>query len=346
MTLRYAFSHILTFVIVFLLGALALNAILRANDLTRFDRGRMDFKIDLYLQEYADSDVLFLGTSRTDRQIDIAHFQDISEESGCDLSAFNLGVPNLTYEEMLYVLDRIQNANPKYMIIEEPIYAQHEWAKIETDRLRSFSTWTGTKQRLDNIWSYQEDLMRKIYRTGVTLAAFAYEQSNIGHLSRVIFPESNKGGEEIILPEALKEGRGYVSMNMQGAVDYNIAALHDKFQNEKNRFEKSITNQNVTQSKYNPALRADLIQEITSKSNSKHLILFPPLLNRVDDNLSLEQSLLHQDIHVLNYNNPKQYPQFWTAENWYDEGHLNEKSARELTSLIAKDLCLQIKGGL
>lgn len=343
MTLRYAFSHILTFIIFFVVCALALNAVLRANSFAQFDRGRMDFKIDLYLQNYSDSDVLFLGTSRTDRQIDIPHFQSQMQALGCPLSAFNLGVPNLTYEEILYVLERIKDANPQYIVMEEPIYAQHEWAKIESDRLRSFSTWQGTKERLYNIWSYQEDLLRKIYRTGVTLSAFAYEQSNMGHLSRVIFPESNTGGDEIIMPEELKAGRGFVSMDAQGMVDENIRALHEKFTNKKKNFEKNIKNQRLEPSKYNADLRARMIKDLTFKASAKSIVLFPPLVNRVDDNKTLETAL-SSDIAVLNYNNPEQYPQFWGLENWYDEGHLNAASSRELTGLIARDMCTVMKG--
>ena len=340
-----AISNVFLFFIVFIFTALTVNYVLRHFDMINFDRGRMDYKIDLFLNEYADSNVVFIGTSRTDRQIDIPYFQTKMKSLGCPESAYNLGIPNLTYEELRYVLYRIRNATPNYIIFEEPIYGQNQLNRIETNRVRSFSTWSGTYNRLQNIWTYQEDIPRKIYRSGIAILSLIYEQSNLGHFSKIVFPGSNKGEEEIILKSELKDARGFISMDQQGKIDKNISKLHDKFLKNEEKFKAAVReelNNNYTSFPAEP--RASLIRSILGIAPTKTVLFFPPLLERSSANAALTKTL-REDLTVLNYNQPEIYPQFWSASQWYDEWHLNENASRELTSLIAQDLCpLMIKG--
>lgn len=342
MTLRPAFFHILLFILVFGFGALGLNAVLRDMDAVTFDLGRLGFKLDLYLDHYADSDIVFVGTSRTDRQIDIPHLQKEMAALGCPATAYNLGIPNLTYEEMRYVLEHVRTAKPQLIVLEEPIYAQHQIERIETDRLRAFSDWAGSANRFANIWSYQEDLSRKIYRSGVNLLAFAYEQSNLGHLSRLIFPQAHSDKDTIILPEKLRANRGFVSMDTQGEVDENIKKLKKSFTRQIKTFQEKVLVQQKGENPYQyPAkARATLMRSLREDA----VILLPPLVDKVGNNANLEQELgsTHR---VLNYNNPQKHPQFWSINQWYDEGHLNAKASKAFTSLIALDLCPSFRKG-
>lgn len=348
MMIRHGAYYIFLVFMVFCIASFCLNAALRTMDIVDFDRGRMDAKLDLYLNSFADSDIVFIGTSRTDRQVDIPQFEASMAAAGCNATAYNLGVQNLTYEENIYILQQIGQRNPKMIVMEEPIYAQHEWDKIQSDRLRFFSTWEGTMLRLRNIWTYQEDIARKLYRSMMSVAAFFYEQSNIGHLPKAIFPETTSRDEEILLPEILKANKGYVSMDAQGEVDKNISDLKARFLKSSGNFEARLDNFINSKSVYDTQPRARMLEDLKdmAANNAESVFfLFPPLPDRIVQNAALEKEMRSLNLNVLNTNDPDRYPQFFRASQWYDEGHLNAEASKQWSAEMADHICTAFSSG-
>lgn len=345
---RYAFL----FCVAFLGLGIASNTVIRHYAAPPY-MGLLTDKLNSFLAHKDEIDILFIGTSRTFRQMNTPLMErELIQCGGPTL--FNMGIPNLTYAEFKYVLDHVKASKPtnlKMLVIGEPMTALRPNIKrLATDRVRFFSDIKGTQNRLENITSYQEPITKKVARFALAIAGFIYEQSNIGHLSRFIFPElysanSDAHAETKDMPKDwMSPHRGYYALQKPGQINEFIQSQHEKFLSNIDQFAQLLETQksnNATLStkpnKTRTALYKNMFKEI-EEQGWQHALYLPPLPKRIHENATIESAIKDQTL-LLYYNNPQNHPEFWQSGQWFDEAHLNDKASALLSQKIVKRLC-------
>lgn len=318
--------------------------------------GLLTDKIKAFDQYRDDIDIVFIGTSRTFRQVNAPMIESLMQEKGCgSYTVFNMGIPNLTYVEMRYVLDHIY-AKPvprlKMVILDEPMPAvRPELERLWADRIRYFSDVSGTVVRLQDILSDQHTPLKKMARVGIAVLGFLYEQSNVGHLSRGVFPQlyahyTETDPESQNMPDDWKATRGYFSLEEQGHVNEAVQKRHDVFLKNLPAFSERLEAQKQHEpdvsvlSPVRLVLFEDVLTRIRDHGQIAGLYL-PPLPDNVSGNLALERAVarLSPEILLLYYNDPARYRVFWDARLWFDDAHLNDEGSRMLSALMAENMC-------
>ena len=191
----------------------------------------------------------------------------------------------------------------------------------------------------------------------IALYGLVYEISNIGHLSRAFFPtkfeKTLSSNEHDYAPNVVKrlfENKGFLSLDEEADLVSRTHDRHQKFlKNDLSKFSNLLKKQQSEYRKnfdpqYNQTStwRAQLMQSLLNKKfDTRYTSLFLPPL---PDSLYIHQALaLNFKGHVLNYNRPDQYPEFWHPTAWFDDSHLNNQAALKLTKHMADDFCPLIK---
>ena len=346
------YQYALLFFVAFLCAGIAANTAIRHYTTPPY-MGLLTDKVDSFLKHKDKINILFIGTSRTFRQIHTPLMEKNLKQCGAP-TLFNMGIPNLTYAELNYVLKHVKHSNPenlKMVIIGEPMAALRlDIRRLSTDRVRFFSDIKGTQARLENIISYQEPLTKKALRFILAIAGFIYEQSNFGHISHLIFPElyesnNDSHAETKNMPKDwMTEHRGYYALQKPGQINEFIQSQHEKFLANIDQFTKLLETQknkagkeNIPSNKTRTALYKNILMQI-EEQGWQHALYLPPLPNRVSANATLIK-VLNKDTRLFFYNNPKRDSVFWQPDQWFDEAHLNDNASEKLSLDIAKRLC-------
>ncbi len=322
----------------------------------KIDLGLATAKL-LFLKTHPqDYQIIFLGSSRTHRMIDSKAIEGQLLDKGCTLRVFNMGFANLTLEESDYLLEEILSIpdhNFQLIILDEPLtglqYLDQARSK-RTQMLRGFKYLT---RRFENIYSYQEPLSKKIYRTGVALYGFAYGILNIGAMSEKLFPEtylSTRQEEDVLID---REQKTFSSLGgfkiLEDTLDQDERAqrVHTNFLAQKEEFETLLKRRDMSPSPFPAHKRAPLLKEQFKKIQAHHIttgFYVAPLPHRRRENKALVEALGIETF-VLNYNDPMRFPIIWQSKYWFDPYHLNREGARlmsqDIGRTLSKTVCLR-----
>ena len=359
---RASLKYFLIFILTSAIFSMGLNGLLREFAPKAYT-GLLGEKISAVQSHKDEIDVIFLGSSRTFRQINAPLIESRLKQKSCPaLNVFNMGIPNLTYAELRFVLDKIFETDSKRLkmiIIGEPLPAvRPRMDRLKMDRIRQFSGWRGTLHRFQNIWSYQEPVKDKLGRSALSLIGFAYEQTNIGHLSRIIFPEiywqeAMANSETKTMPKDWMPSRGYLSLEEKGHVNEAVLQTRERFLENMDAFKAVAAAQKITppETPYKAEdallkLYKDVFKELESR-NLRYGIYLPPLPSRAGENMELAKALRRAapEAVFFHYNDPQAYTQCWNAGLWFDDAHLNDEGSAMLSALIADRLCEEMKTG-
>lgn len=303
----------------------------------------------MYRAGVIKDDIIFVGTSRTKRMIDIKEIERVLAQENCATSAYNFGLANMTYEEMSFVLDLLvhdKTPTPSMVVFEEPLGSFRFWNQIPTKRVAYFSDWDNTVLRLKNIYSFQETLPKKLYRASIAMAAYVYYVIDPGKISAALFPKKDMDETDNENLDFIINEKGYLSLD----------ETHDEPDAHKAR-QRLLENQDAFQLKLHNATqiqlpkdyteaskkRARLLKEIIERLQDKNIqVAFytPPQPDRLLGNNTLNNALedVTSEVLFLNYNNPRAVADLWSIENWFDAYHLNAHGSKMLSADIAKRL--------
>jgi len=353
--LKRAFAHMMLFCGVFFAASMVVNAAVRLIAPPPY-MGMLTDKIAAFETLRDKVDIVFIGTSRTFRQVNTPLIETRLKEKGCGAyTVFNMGIPNLTYGELRYVLDHMYAAPTprlKLVILDEPMPAvRPELGRLRSDRVRFFSDWRGTGLRFEDIASAQENWPKKAAHFGIAVLGFLYEQTSVGHLSRLAFPElyakkSEADPEAQNMPRDWWPTRGYFSLEEQGHVNEAVQTRHTKFMQGLEKFSAQLT----AQEKSPPAAAAfsserarlfgAVFDQITAHGQIAGLYL-PPLSERVAENAGFKAAVQKDfpETKLFYYNDPVRFGMFWNGLLWFDEAHLNDAGSRMLSEEMVPALC-------
>lgn len=324
-------QHFGLFLVFLLVGFTAAGLLLQQKD--ALPDGAFGQKLAHFRDHGKEYDVVFIGNSRTYRQVDAPAIETVCPK----YKVFNFGIQNLMLEEMDFIAEwvRTHGKEDVKIIISEPSPAMRDFKQMQTERLVYFSSLSHLPRRFENIWSYNEPTHKKAYRSAVALYGTLYAGTHIGSLGKKLFPEAYaKKAEEdkdnIGMPEDAAENGGYFSLDAHAQTNEWINGRHEDFV------------ANPRQAKASAGFAMDIYESYFTAKNSGFFM--PPMPAQAEADKALQTAIKEKypDVKVFNMNDAASFPQLFETDRWFDEGHLNETGAWEMSEMMAQELCTDV----
>lgn len=357
--LRRMFQERLPAVMAFF--ALGLIAIASLNFLVPLDEepdlGQLGKRIDYFIEAHGDYNVLFIGTSRTYRGVDPVLLQRVAERNGCDVRAFNLGIPKLRLTELRHLQERLAPEMLKGydLILLSPMAASKitipNWS---SDRIQHFSDFKGYWDSLIDIWytPLTNPVPKQVYYSGLVSGAFAYRQLGIGRLASRL-RETASSGDDSASGDVLDGGEivdfsrhGYVALDDEPSPKF---LKRGQIIKDNPGYYETLKTKNVSIDDFRgPAAeraweRFVWAMDYFSDFEGPVGLFLPPLLTFRAQDEALAEVAEARGLPVLNYNLMGRYPELFEREHWFDYYHLGESGAEMFTQLIGEDICSLIE---
>lgn len=308
----------------------------------------------LHFREHAnDYDTLFVGSSRIQYQVIPSSFDELTAAGGMPTKSFNAGVAGMRPPEDSYFFDHLLAAGPqrlRWVFIElgniRPDIAEdrrgtmraqywHDWPRLWLLWQRVTHLKPTTKSRsLERIW---RELREPLAEFPQHVELFVREMSNLGRgdfLTRQLVREPGDWRSEI--PEYL--GSDLAGWTETGRGEKMPPAILAKF--EKERAER------LTQ----PAVRdlgdpvsqeaLEAMVEKVERLGATPVLIVAPITGKKNFFPTPERA---QRTIVLDFSDPKRFPELYETGNRLDTDHLNTAGSRVFTRLIAERWLEEVK---
>lgn len=345
----------MAFVAVVLGAVVGLNLVIPASEEPNL--GILSRKIEHLREAHREYNVLLVGTSRTYRGIDPIQMRRVADRQGCDVRAFNLGVPNLRLTELRHLRDHLSPTMLKdYDLILLTPMAPSRIAKANwsSDRIQHFSDWEGFWVSLIDIWNtpLTNAVPKQLYYSALLSGAFAYRQLGVGRLARSLRGEAPNSADN---PSGdLVDGSAIVDFSRQGYValdDEPSREFIDRGQEIKNNpgYFDMLKTENVAVDEFRGSVAERAWQRFANSMEQLAAfdvpiaMLLPPMLPLRASDQALAEVAEERGVPVLNYNRLDSYPELFERRNWFDYYHVDRNGAELLTDLVGEDVCTAIE---
>jgi hypothetical protein len=347
-------GYALVFLTVLAVSAYLLHPVLRGS--VTYDLGMLDAKLAHYDAHKDEYDVLFIGSSLTLRQVDTPALEAAMAKKSCKIKPYNLGIAAAKLEEIDYMLDHVLAQKPdrlRLIVLSRPFSAPVKFGGV-SDRARYFSDTEGTAQRFANIANDVYQGPKQWVRYGVAAGFFGYEHLNIGLLSRIAFPDAFAASatDTEVTPTnqwAIVDNGGFLSLDRELREDKDLQKRIDDFGYKAADFEQMLkkgqlplkeSDKTMPEIQRRGVLLADLALKAEAQGIDAGILLFPTPSAGFKNEYNIAQGFKDKapDSPVFSAADPAQYPQFWSSDVWFDQGHMNEKGANELTAVLADQM--------
>ena len=294
-------------------------------------------------------DTLFLGSSRTYRQVIPELFDQLMADAGQPTRSFNFGVDGMRPPEDTYLLEKTLPLfkKPRLVLVEcNEIRVRLRSADRDTMRLVYWHDWKRqgaiTRRAFfsDNQPRKLKSRLRdagKIWPDYIEHAGYWLE--NTAHLGRGVELLADWIAPGVKPPMGLHE----VGPGMDG---FRILPGHEQFDpSEIAEYEKDMVRL-LSRPPHNDDGDSVSLAEIAEKrriieqAGARMVLVIPPYM----DSLAFRPKPGGAIPLVLDLSSPQKYPEFYKVENRADTGHLNragaELSTREIVRLLAKECAL------
>lgn len=302
-----------------------------------------------WMQEHGDEyDTLFLGTSRTFRQIIPEIFEQEMAAGGVPLRAFNLGVDGMRPPEDTYVLEKALalRTKPVRLVLVEcnPIRLTqreddrdsvravywHDWTRMVTLYRRAFLSdtkkrnWKTRYRRISREWPDFKEHTKYWF----------WNNSNLGRGHEVLFDwlglsiQKPLGADLGTRLDGFRPGRdgGITDPAQKADYEAKLAALLAK---------PPRPDLGDPVSREELRVKARLVE----KAGGRMILVVPPVVGELNLTLTGDEQMPP----ILNFSNPKEYPELFLPENRADSGHTNAAGALLYTRLIVSKLIPLLK---
>jgi len=317
--------------------------------------GLLSKKTDHLRAAYDDYNVLLVGTSRTYRGVDPVLLQQVTNDQGCDVRAFNFGISKLRVTELRQLSNQLSPAmlQDYDLILISPLslsgVAAANWG---SNRVLQFTDWEGYRVSLFDVWDAVipglKGFVRKVHYSFLLSGAYAYRQLGIGRLANMLRgAQANVGDNpsgDLVDGEAIVDfsRHGYVALDDEPSQQFIDRG--QKILGNPERFEASkINGPNIDD------IRGATAEKAWRRINSsiEHLadfdipiaLFLPPMPPKRARDLALSEIAERKGVPVLNYNRIDRYPELFERQHWFDYYHVGQSGAEILTSLIGRDIC-------
>ena len=295
-------------------------------------------KIQYFVEHEDRFDTLLIGSSRAYRQIDPALLDQLMAKAGKPIHTYNLGIDGMTPPEDLFVMEKAlaRRTKPlKYVIGEcyriPDVYIAvgqegtlrhaywHDWRRF----LYQARALTGPKiaNADGKRWSYRVGF-KALCAVGPHLRLFLTNCVHLGRGRDWFVPEQSMGDlclgpkrDGFYPTESVIDDKGFKDLNeqMEAYMTWNAGHRFGNWASQDILLEK---------------------RQLVEKHQAKYILFTPPSCG---DNFYPIRAIT-ASIPLLDFTDPRRYPELFIRPNRYDHGHLNHKGAEVFTRLIAEKL--------
>lgn len=339
----WAHIRLLTlFVAVFAMVAAGLSLYMRATS-PMPDMVVLSPKLEIYRADAAKYDTVFIGTSRTLYHIVPETIATSAEAQGCQAPAvFNFGVHGLTGAEQDWLIAEVLKAGDGHLrrvILEDPLPEARAPGDVSNTRSRFFHGPALYKANLDSILSFPESTAKRLFRTGIFAYGVGYDLSGVGRASERAFPDTAADGESDVPKFRLEHGFEALDEIM----DDSIEARRQDFLDQPEKFTEALEKYSWGDSPNLDARAKYMIGKLRAleeRGLAVTLYVSPdPLELDRTPQVGKKVEELAPDLHVVNYNRPDAFPDFFARSLWQDFSHVTREGATLLSAQIGTDFC-------
>jgi hypothetical protein len=297
-------------------------------------------KIDAYRATLESIDTVIIGTNRLFFTVDPRLLDRATAEAGCPTRSLNLSMAGLNYREMRRLLELLRDEPPpglKLVLFEPRISPSRDIDQLMNARFRATMDPSSFGLSLKEIEANPRGGVA--YHQVVYLAVFAYHNLGIGAVAeRVLNPSSRTGAR---LPEWREDRRGFRPLGLQkdGSIephdDRFVSAAVAGFEEEVAAFPVARERGRVHEDW--PAVFRSFMA-IADDIPARVVPLFPPHPGVISAALIRMIDAERPDLGPIYYD-PVSHPEFYDAELWWDDGHLNAEGSRLFTEALARSIC-------
>lgn len=257
------------------------------------------------------------------------------------LRSFNLGIPFLTIPEARVLLDRIRRADParlKYVIIEPAtafvLYPENATTRRAV-RLHDFETaWFSLRY----VWLSDFSVFKRLGATYSIILAHGYNVTNAGLLSDRLFPKPETPRDTT----ATEDQDGYRSLESEEPIGGSVR--RKRFLERRAWFEERVARMKSNDDPGRPlhAHHEQVLLDLAAGLRSvgvETIYLIPPAGWELG---AAHQARVSRDagrlgVKLLHYNHPREHPEYFEPDLWFDISHLTREGAVRLTRRVATD---------
>ena len=348
---------VIAFVLMGIVAIVSLNVFVPPDDEPNL--GLFGRKVDHFVESHQDYNVLLIGTSRTYRGLDPALLQRVAARGGCDVRAFNLGIPKLRLTELRLLSDRLTPGMLKDydLIVMSPMASSGivmtNWS---SNRIQHFSDWEGYWTSLVDIWHtpLTKGFPKRVYYSALLTGSFAYRQLGIGRLASNL--RGTLSGDADNPSGYLFDGSAIIDFSRDGYValddepSQQFAIRGQQIKDDPDYFE-TLKTREVAVDDFRGAMaerswkRFEWAKDHLAAFDGPIALFLPPLLTFRAQDQALAEVATAEGAPVLNYNRSDLYPELFEREHWFDYYHVGESGAEMLTTMMGEDICSLIDSG-
>ena len=304
-----------------------------------------------WLREHgAEFDTLFLGSSRTYRQVVPELFDQLMAENGRPSRAFNLGVDGMRPPEDTFLLENALPLLPKpRLVVVECNEIRVRVRAVDRDTVRQVYWHDWQRQSVITQRAFFSDDPRKRLKSRFKEACrlwpdytehICYWLENTSHLGRGIELLTAATAPTVRPPMGLQD----VGPELNG---FRILPGHEQFEpGELAEYESDLAR---LLAKPLPDNRGDSVslaeiaekRRIIERAGARMVLVIPPYM----DAFAFRPQEGGGVPPVLDLSSPQKYPEFYKVENRADSGHLNRAGSELYTRELARQLTELVKGG-
>ena len=306
-------------------------------------------KYDRFFRSTAEYDAVFIGSSRTFRNIDPFVFDSIT-----GLTSFNFGIEEVgspfNYFLANKVIDSKKADQIKYLIVElfSPEGNLPKELMMDVNHTNKALFWYEPTDFIFSLRALIESqslsVMEKYNEIVVHQSTLFQSLFKIGHVQRIL-DSRQKQMHDLYMGKRLD---GYYSYDDEIKTMYGnyLEERQQKIRQDSVYFDerRACSSDNylsqlgkTTDLKFH----REYVEELNKRCEEKGILLILNLQPR----MTMEQcNYFHyfdvraiQGIPVLDYSNSDHYPEFYQLENVFDQGHLNTKGAKLFTTTLSTD---------
>lgn len=291
-------------------------------------------------------DTLFFGSSRVEIQIAPAIFNRRMAELGHPLTAFNAGISAMTPPEDAYFFDalmRLPHPRLRWVFVElMPVWLKVDAGRREGGRLAYWHDW----ERLTVLWpgfvsefrQTTKALGGKKQRQKMWLARLAEYGEPVGqyleHVQLFLQREVHLGAAVPLAARFAASAPAPSSTIGDGWVETpRVIAGADLADYERTSAERRQTPQYAKPGNPAGAVALRRLLEKIARTGAVPVLLVPPRTGatRFEPPSDIRQSCI-----LLDFSDPREYPELFALENRLDGEHLSAAGARVFTRLVAE----------
>ncbi|WP_110986300.1 hypothetical protein [Acaryochloris thomasi] len=306
--------------------------------------------------------ILFVGSSHIHYHLMPDQFDSHARSQGFSFQSFNMGSPNLDRMETNALVKRIISSGPenlKYIFIEPRSFSSN-FKNPDSLRAVYFHNHENTAFLLDYIVRSSLEFDEKFLRIKSAIQSFSINFFNIGDLHKGLTqgatnkldvyslgPQKNGFAEMKWYCRRVEGKEGKACLRKIQKFSKKLDEENDFYRSAQTEYNKSLRGTEPF-SKYQIQSLVDLSNTLKEQGITAIFLNTPAVYGGNDQSIAFKLAYKRDTppIHILDYNDPSQFPSLFQEDLWYDNTHLNQQGAQLLTQYIASDFLKKFSASL